>query len=71
MLVLLPKFPMCIAAYITVWTGAAAAAPIAGHLRLELAGIFVVSLTFLLVRRLLIKTECRSGGWNAQGGGSD
>jgi hypothetical protein len=41
-----------------VWTGAGVAAPIAGHLRLVMAIIFVASLGFLLVRGLLVKTEC-------------
>lgn len=56
MLVLLPKCPMCIAAYLAVWTGAGIAAPIAGHLRLVMAAIFVVSLSYLLVRRFLVRT---------------
>ena len=59
MLLLLPKCPVCIAAYLAVWTGAGAAMPIAGHLRFVLAAIFVVSLAFLLTRSLMAKTECR------------
>lgn len=58
MLVLLPKCPMCIAAYLAVWTGAGMATPIAGHLRFLMAAIFVVSLSFLVVRRFLVRTEC-------------
>jgi hypothetical protein len=57
MLVLLPKCPVCIAAYLAVWTGAGMAAPIAGHLRFVMMAIFVVSLTFLVVRRFLLRTE--------------
>jgi hypothetical protein len=57
MLVLLPKCPMCIAAYLAVWTGAGIAAPVAGYLRFVMAAIFVVSLTFLVVRRFLVKME--------------
>src|ERR1700739_4326753 len=57
MLVLLPKCPMCIAAYLAVWTGAGIAAPIAGHLRFVMMAISVVSLTFLVVRRFLARTE--------------
>jgi hypothetical protein len=44
MLLLLPKCPMCIAAYIAMFTGAGAAAPIAGYLRFVIAFIFAVSL---------------------------
>jgi len=54
MLVLLPKCPMCIAAYLAVWTGAGVAAPVAGHLRFVLAVIFAASLGFLIVRRLML-----------------
>jgi hypothetical protein len=53
MLVLLPKCPVCIAAYLAVWTGAGIAAPIAGHLRLAMVAIFFASLAFLVVRRFL------------------
>jgi hypothetical protein len=53
MLMLLPKCPVCIAAYIAVWTGAGVAAPIAGNLRFVMAIVFVASLGFLLARRLL------------------
>jgi len=35
---------MCIAAYIAMFTGAGAAAPIAGYLRFVIAVIFAVSL---------------------------
>jgi hypothetical protein len=58
MLVLLPKCPMCIAAYIAMVTGAGIATPIAGHLRFVMAIIFVASLGFLLVRRLLLRPQC-------------
>lgn len=58
MLVLLPKCPMCIAAYLGVWMGAGIAAPVAGHLRFAMAVIFVGSLGFALVRHLRAKTEC-------------
>ena len=55
MLVLLPKCPMCIAAYLAVWTGAGIAVPVAGYLRLVMAAIFVMSLGFLVVRRFLVR----------------
>ena len=47
LLVLLPKCPMCIAAYLTLWTGAGVAMPIAMHLRPMMAILFLASL-FLL-----------------------
>jgi hypothetical protein len=58
MLLLLPKCPVCIAAYIAVWTGAGVAAPIAGNLRFVMAIILVASLAFLLARRFLVRTQC-------------
>ena len=61
MLLLLPKCPVCIAAYLAVWTGVGIAAPIAGHLRSVMAVIFVMSLCFLLVRHFWVKTACSPG----------
>lgn len=48
LLILLPKCPACVAAYVAVWTGAGIAAPIAGSLRWVLAGMFVVSVGFVV-----------------------
>jgi hypothetical protein len=50
LLVLLPKCPMCIAAYLTLWTGASIAMPIAMHLRMMAAILFVASACLLGVR---------------------
>lgn len=50
LLVLLPKCPLCIAAYLTLWTGAGAAMSIAVHLRPALEILFVASALFLVVR---------------------
>lgn len=64
LLILLPKCPLCIAAYLAVWTGLGIAAPIASYLRFALAGIFIASLTFLLMRRFFIRTGLsQRGGW--------
>ena len=63
MLLLLPKCPVCIAAYLTVWIGAGIAAPIAGHLRFAMAAIFVVSLVFLLTRRLMARLNVGRQRW--------
>ena len=55
LLVLLPKCPMCIAAYLTLWTGAGVAMPIATHLRLMAATLFFVSALFLAVRLVAVR----------------
>src|SRR5271154_3825317 len=56
LLVLLPKCPMCIAAYLTLWTGAGVAMPVATHLRLMAATLFLVSVLFLAVRLVAVRT---------------
>lgn len=48
LLVLLPKCPMCIAAYLAVWSGASVALPIATRLRPLLEVVFVASAIVLL-----------------------
>jgi hypothetical protein len=50
LLVLLPKCPVCIAAYLALWTGAGAAMPVATHLRPMLAISFFATALLLLVR---------------------
>jgi hypothetical protein len=50
LLVLLPKCPMCIAAYLTLWTGASVAMPVATHLRPILAILFLASALLPAVR---------------------
>ena len=50
LLVLLPKCPLCIAAYLTLWTGAGAAMSIAMHLRPALEILFAASALLLIVR---------------------
>jgi hypothetical protein len=50
LLVLLPKCPMCIAAYLTLWTGASLAMPMATYLRPMLAILFLASALFLATR---------------------
>jgi hypothetical protein len=50
LLVLLPKCPMCIAAYLTLWTGAGVAMQVATHLRPTAAVLFCASALFLAVR---------------------
>ena len=53
MLLLLPKCPACVAAYLAVWTGAGLAGPVAEYLRPVLATIFVLSMMYLVAGRLI------------------
>ena len=48
MLVLLPKCPACLVAYLAIWTGAGLAAPVAEYLRPLLAVVFVASVIYLV-----------------------
>ena len=57
LLVLLPKCPMCIAAYLTLWTGAGVAMSIATHLGPMLEILFVASVILLVVRWLATRTR--------------
>jgi hypothetical protein len=50
LLVLLPKCPMCLAAYLALWTGAGVAMGVATHARLLLEIVFAASVIVLLVR---------------------
>lgn len=52
LLLLLPKCPMCIAVYLTLWTGAGVAMPVATYLRPLAAALFCASALFLVVRLL-------------------
>ena len=56
LLVLLPKCPMCIAAYLTLWTGASVAMPVAMHLRPMMAILFLTSV-FLMGFRWAVRTR--------------
>src|ERR1700736_141697 len=57
LLVLLPKCPMCIAAYLTLWTGASLAMPVATHLRPVLAILFLASALLLAIRWVGVRTR--------------
>ena len=60
LLVLLPKCPLCIAAYLTLWTGAGAAMSIAMHLRPALEILFAASALFLLARYMVTPRNRRA-----------
>ena len=70
LLVLLPKCPMCIAAYLTLWTGAGVAMTVATHLRPMMAILLLASALLLafrwVVRRMAVKSDaptfCRIDG---------
>jgi len=55
MLVLLPKCPMCIAAYVALWTGASVAMPIATRLRPLLEVVFAASAVLLIARYIAMR----------------
>lgn len=55
LLILLPKCPLCIAAYLTLWMGAGAAMAVAVRLRPAVEVLFVVSAVLLLVRWVVPK----------------
>jgi hypothetical protein len=57
LLVLLPKCPVCVAAYLAVFTGVGVAASVAAHLRLASGLMFAGSLSFLLVRWFMQKRK--------------
>ena len=51
-LALIPKCPMCVAAYVALATGIGISLPAAAHLRAMLVVLCVVSLVFVTARRL-------------------
>src|SRR6185295_1712280 len=59
LLVLLPKCPLCIAAFLALWTGAGVAVSVATHLRPALEILFVASAALLLVRCVLVRPSRR------------
>jgi hypothetical protein len=63
-LALIPKCPMCLAAYIAVWTGLGLSVAAAANLRVLLIIVCVISLVFLAARQMgrLIARPCASLG---------
>jgi hypothetical protein len=57
LLVLLPKSPVCIAAYLSLWTGASVAMSGATHLGPMLAILFFASALLLVIRYVAVRTR--------------
>lgn len=57
LLILLPKCPLCIAGWLTLWTGAGTAMSIAMHLRPMLEMLFVISAILASVQLLMMKAR--------------
>jgi hypothetical protein len=51
-LALIPKCPVCVAAYVAVATGIGISLPTAEHLRIALIGLCIASLTLIVARRV-------------------
>jgi hypothetical protein len=62
LLVLLPKCPACVAAYVLLWTGLGLSLSVAAGLRYGLLFLCVASLLFLIVNRLYRVARAR-GFW--------
>ncbi|HZU10491.1 MAG TPA: hypothetical protein VFA02_11375 [Pseudacidobacterium sp.] len=63
LLVLLPKCPMCIAAYLALWMGAGTAMSLVIHLRPLLEIVFAISVILLLIRWLHFRSRKYVAGW--------
>jgi hypothetical protein len=61
LLVLLPKCPMCIAAYLALWTGAGVAMQVATYLRPMTAILFCASALFLGARLVAVRMRSEKG----------
>ena len=57
LLILLPKCPLCIAAYLTLWTGAGVAMQFATYLRPIAAILFCTSALFLAARFFMARGD--------------
>lgn len=57
LLVLLPKCPACVAAYLAVFTGAGLAGPVAEYLRPVMAVVFAASVIYIVAERL-VRLRC-------------
>lgn len=57
LLVLLPKCPVCVAAYLAVFTGAGLAGPVAEYLRPVMGVVFAGSVIYIVAERL-VRLRC-------------
>ncbi len=59
MLLLLPKCPACVAAYVAIGIGAGLAAPVAEYLRPLMAAVFAASVIYLAVDQISVRRQRR------------
>ncbi len=58
-LALLPKCPVCVAAYVALATGIGISVPAAAHLRMSMVFVCAASLIFLAARRIKLSRGSR------------
>jgi hypothetical protein len=68
LLVAIPKCPMCVAAYVTLATGASISLKTAGWLRVGMIGACVAMLVGLVVRRVWDRATKRRSDEGVRGG---
>lgn len=67
LLLVLPKCPLCIAAYLAIWAGSSLALPFAMHLRTVLEIAFTASAILLLLRSAAMRSGAKKLALNQHG----